>query len=103
MGKKSKGYRSKTRALLRKKPREKGKISLSKLLQDYHPGDRVCIRIDSGVHKGMPHRGFQGKIGTIAEKRGRAYIVEIPMGGKKRSVVIARPEHLQSYEGEEHA
>lgn len=102
MVKKSKGYRSKTRSLLRKKPRERGKIGLSKLLQDYHPGDRVCIRIDSGVHKGMPHRRFQGKIGTIAEKRGRAYVVEILMGNAKR-IVIARPEHLQSYEGEEHA
>jgi len=58
--------------------------------------------IDSGVQKGMPHRRFQGKIGTIAEKRGRAYVVEIPVGKEKRSV-IARPEHLQSYKGEEHA
>jgi len=102
MVKKSKGYRSRTRSLLRKKPREKGKVGLSKLLQDYHPGDRVCIRIDPGVHKGMPHRRFQGKIGTITEKRGRAYIVEILTGNQKRNV-IARPEHLQSYEGEKHA
>jgi len=58
--------------------------------------------IDSGVQKGMPHRRFQGKIGTIAEKRGRAYVVEILTGDEKRNV-IARPEHLQSYEGEEHA
>jgi large subunit ribosomal protein L21e len=50
----------------------------------------------------MPHRRFQGKIGTIAEKRGRAYVVEILTGDEKRNV-IARPEHLQSYEGEEHA
>jgi len=102
MVKKSKGYRSKTRSLLRKKPREKGKIGLSKLLQNYNIGDKVCVKIDSSVHKGMPHRRFQGKIGTIAEKRGRAYIVEILMGKEKRNV-IARPEHLQPYEGEEHA
>ncbi len=99
---KSKGYRSKTRSLLRKKPREKGKVGLSKLLEDYHLGDRVCIRIDPSVHKGMPHRRFQGKIGTIAERRGRAYVVEILMGNEKRKT-IARPEHLQSYKGEEHA
>ena len=102
MVKKSKGYRCKTRSLLRKKPRERGKIGLSRLLQDHHVGDRVCITIDPSVHKGMPHRRFQGKIGTIAEKRGRAYIVEILMGNEKRNVV-ARPEHLQTYEGEKHA
>jgi len=102
MARKSKGYRSRTRSLLHKKPREKGKVGLSKLLQDYNPGDRVCIRIDPGIHKGMPHRRFQGRIGTIAEKRGRAYVVEILTGNEKRNI-IARPEHLQPYEGEEHA
>jgi len=102
MARKSKGYRSRTRSLLRKKPREKGKVGLSKLLQDYNLGDRVCIRIDPGVHKGMPHRRFQGKIGTIVERRGRACVVEILTGNEKRNV-IARPEHLQPYEGEEHA
>ena len=64
---KSKGYRARTRSLLRRKPRERGKISLSKILYNYKPGDKAVIKIDPSVHKGMPHRRYQGKIGVIVK------------------------------------
>jgi large subunit ribosomal protein L21e len=91
----SKGYRSRTRTLFRKKPREKGKVGLSRLLRTYNPGDKVMIRIDSSVHKGMPHRRYHGRIGVIKAKRGRSYIIEVDVGKQTRTV-IARPEHIES-------
>jgi large subunit ribosomal protein L21e len=90
----SKGYRSGTRRLLKKEPREHGKTSLSKLLREYQLGNRVIVRIDSSVQKGMPHRRFHGKIGTIIEKRGRSYVVSVPQGDAVKEI-IARPEHLE--------
>jgi len=90
----SKGYRSGTRKLLKKEPRERGKIKMSKLLREYKPGNRVVVRIDPSVQKGMPHKRFHGKIGTVTEKRGRSYLVAVSQGNAVKEI-IARPEHLE--------
>ncbi len=95
---KSKGYRSRTRRLLSKKPREGGKISISRILHNYSPGEKVCIKIDSGVHKGMPHRRYHGKIAIVKEKRGRNYMLKVGIGNMTK-LLIARPEHLKPHEG----
>lgn len=95
---KSKGYRAGTRRLLKKKPRERGKIRLSKLLYEYDPGSQVVIKIDPSVQKGMPHRRYHGKIGTIVNKRGRGYVVSVAQGEAVKEIVV-RSEHLEPYEG----
>ncbi len=90
----SKGYRRKARSLLSKKPREHGKIALSRILYEYQPGDRVVIKIDPSVHKGMPHRRYQGKVGIIVSRRGRAYEVNVTQGDAIKEIIV-RPEHLR--------
>jgi large subunit ribosomal protein L21e len=90
---KSKGYRKRTRSLLRKKTREHGKLSLSKLLQEYKPGNKVVIKIDSSIHKGMPHRRYHGKVGVIVAKRGKSYEINITQGDCVKEIIV-RPEHL---------
>ncbi len=94
--KKSKGYRARTRCLLKKAPRERGKIKLSKLLHEYPPNSSVVIKIDPSVQKGMPHRRYYGKIGTIKEKRGRSYVVSVTQGNAVKEIIV-RPEHLEPY------
>ena len=94
----SKGYRAGTRRLLKKAPREKGKLKLSKLLYEYQPGSQVIIKIDSSVQKSMPHRRFHGKIGTVVNKRGRAYVVSVPQGDAVKEIIV-RSEHLEPCEG----
>lgn len=94
MGRKAKGYRARTRSLLRKKPRERGKIGLSKVLHEYKPGEKVVINLDPSVHKGMPHRRYHGRTGVITVKRGRAYVIEVTQGDATKEI-IARPEHLK--------
>ncbi|MEM2101935.1 MAG: 50S ribosomal protein L21e [Candidatus Bathyarchaeia archaeon] len=89
----SKGYRCRTRSLLRKEPREKGKIGLSKLLRGYQPGEKVLIKINPTIHKGMPHRRYHGRIGIVIDKRGRAYAVNVTQGDATRKIIV-RPEHL---------
>ena len=93
MGRKAKGYRRKTRYLLKRKPRERGKTGLSKLLREYEADEKVVVKLDPSVHKGMPHRRYHGRIGVIAEKRGKSYVVNVSQG-KAIKEIIVRPEHI---------
>lgn len=95
---KSKGYRAKTRRLLKKEPRERGKTRISKILHEYTPGSRVVVKIDPSVHKGMPHRRYHGKIGTVISKRGRSYIISVTQGDAVKEIIV-KPEHLEPYAG----
>lgn len=91
--KRSKGYRTKTRTIFRRHPRDRGKIALGRLLIAYSPGQMVRISVNPAVHKGMPHRRYHGRVGIVAEKRGRSYVIEVASGKSPRSI-IARPEHI---------
>ena len=92
----SKGYRRRTRSLLRKRARDKGKIGLSKILREYNLGDRVVVKLDPSVHKGMPHRRFHGRVGVVKSKRGQAYIVNVTQGKTDKDIIV-RPEHLEPF------
>jgi len=95
--KKSKGYRAKTRSLLRKKPRDRGKSGLSKILYDYKIGDKVAIKTDPSVHKGIPHRRYHGKIGIITDKRGKSYVISVKQGNAAKEITV-RPEHINPHQ-----
>lgn len=96
MVRKSKGYRSRTRKILRKRPRERGKSGLGRILRRYEPGSKVCIKIDPSFHKGMPHRRYHGRIGEVKGVRGRSYIVGVKVGGEEKQLIV-RPEHLEPW------
>jgi large subunit ribosomal protein L21e len=87
---KSRGYRRKTRARFRAKPRS----PLGALLREYKVGDRVVIDVDSRQTKGMPHRRFQGSVGSIEEIRRRSLVIDVPVGDKVKQV-ISRLEHVK--------
>jgi large subunit ribosomal protein L21e len=93
LGRKAKGFRRKTRYLLKRKPRERGKTGLSKVLREYEPEEKVVIKLDPSVHKGMPHRRFHGKIGVIANKRGGSYVINVTQGNATKEIIV-RPEHI---------
>ena len=91
--KRSKGIRNRNRTLLRRKPRDRGKNPLGRILTAYTLGQMVAISINPSIQKGMPHRRYHGRVGAIIEKRGRAYVVSITTGKYPRQI-IARPEHI---------
>ena len=93
MVKRSRGIRSKSRHILRKKPRTRGISTITKALQEFEKGEDVNISIDSSFHKGMPHPRFHGYTGKIEGMQGDAYLVGINVG-KKHKTLIIRPEHL---------
>ena len=97
--KKSKGYRCGTRRLLTKDPRTRGKMKLSKLLYDYQPGSQVVVKIDSSVHKGMPHKRYHGRVGTVINKRGRSYVVSVSQGDAVKEIIV-RPEHIEPFKSD---
>lgn len=97
MVKASQGLRRRTRSLLRKDVRERGAIPpLSYLMVEYRVGDKVCIVPNPAIHSGLPHRRYYGKVGTVVGMRGRAYIVEVFLGDKKKTLFIP-PEHLRPH------
>jgi len=87
------GFRAKTRKKLRKKARNKGKISTSRLMQSFKIGERVIIAHEAAIHKGMPHPKFKSKTGVVVGKQGRTYMVQFKDGGKTKKV-LAAPVHL---------
>ena len=98
MVRKSRGYRSSTRHIFRKKPRQRGKIGLSRVLQSYKIGDRVVIKVEPSLQKAMPHRRFHGRVGIVKQIRGRSYMIAVASGSKEKQV-ITRPEHLRLFTG----
>jgi len=90
----SKGFRRGSRKVLKKKARERGMQPLGRLLHKYTKGDKVVVKIDPSVHGGMPHHRYQGKVGTVVEQRGQAYVVEIRESTKNKDLII-RPEHIR--------
>lgn len=77
-----------------KRPRERGLAPVSRSVQEFPTGTRVTIVIAPEVHKGQPHHRYQGRVGVIYGRMGRAYMVQIKDGGKIKKIV-AGPEHLR--------
>lgn len=100
MVKAPKGYRHRTRKLLKKDVREKGAVPpLSLIMRKYEVGERVHIIINPSITAGMPHRRYHGKTGVVVGMRGKAYIVKVTVGGKEKTLFV-RPEHLRPYSEE---
>ena len=92
---KSHGMRTKSRRVMKKDIREKGMPSASKVLQEFNKGEKVIIKIDSAVVKGMPYKRFQGREGFVLGKQGKCFVVKIKDGNKEKTV-LANPVHLKA-------
>jgi len=79
----------------REKYRNPAKLTVNRLVQNFAEGQKVALVVSSNSQRGMPFRRFHGLTGTVIEKRGRAYVVEIYDQNCKKTV-IARPEHLKA-------
>jgi large subunit ribosomal protein L21e len=88
----SRGYRRRTRSLLTKdSTSEQG---LSYVMREYNVNDKVVIKINPSIVKGMPHRRFHGKIGTVEKVMRRSLLIDVKVGDKIKKV-IARLEHIK--------
>ena len=88
------GARRKTRSIMRKPLRERGKASVDRYFQKFSEGDKVCLKAEPSVQKGMYFRRFHGKTGVIKSMRGNCYYVSITDINKEK-VLIIHPTHLK--------
>ena len=88
---KSHGARKRTRG----KFRNPARLTVNDFLREYSAGQKVALVVNSSSQKGMPFRRFHGLTGTILEKRGRAFVVEV-FDKDKKKIITARPEHLKA-------
>ena len=94
MVKASKGIMEKSRQKLRRRVRERGLSPITRALRSFQLGEKATIVIDSSLQSGWPHHRFHGLTGTVVEKRGRAYVLDVRFGGKIKQAIVA-PEHLK--------
>ena len=88
----SNGFRHKSRSVLTKRqPR-----GVSFLLREYHEGDKALVIIDSRQHKGMPHRRYHGKVGTVRNVGRRAVTLDVKLGEKTKTL-ITRFDHIKPF------
>ncbi|MAE13282.1 50S ribosomal protein L21e [Candidatus Woesearchaeota archaeon] len=88
------GFRRKTRFKLQKNIRDKGKTSLRNYLQTFEVGEKVTLKAEPAIQKGMHFPRFNGKTGVITCKKGTCYEVSIK-DGKKEKPLIVHPVHLR--------
>ncbi len=89
------GPRKKTRYKLKKALRRRGIAPATSVIQTFEIGEHVHIVCEPSIQKGMPHRRFHGKTGTVLGQQGRAWMLRIQDGNASK-VVIARPQHLKA-------
>ncbi len=90
----SHGFRHKSRSIMTKN-RNRG---VSFLLQEYEQGDRALVIIDPRQHKGLPHRRYHGKVGTVITVGKRSLILNVKLGNKIKTL-ITRYDHVKPFGG----
>lgn len=94
MAKRVGGFRRKTRSKLKKNVRERGKISIRKYFQSFNIGDKVILKAEPAVQKGMYFPRYHAKHGVVKGKAGKCYEVMIN-DQKKEKTLIVHPVHLK--------
>lgn len=73
--------------------RTKGKVSLRKMLQTFKEGEKVVLKAEPGIQKGLYFRRFHGTTGVIIKKLNTCYEVAIKDQNKAKTVIV-HPVHL---------
>jgi len=87
------GNRRKTRYKMKKPVSAKGKLPISKILQNFEEGDKVLLKAEPSYQKGLFCLRFHGKIGEVVGKQGKCYLVSIK-DGKTKKELITHPIHM---------
>ncbi|MBI2140699.1 hypothetical protein HYU14_07290 [Candidatus Woesearchaeota archaeon] len=88
------GARRKSRHMLLRHYKERGKISLSKYFQSFKDGDRVQLLLNSASPEGTFFRRFYGKSGIVTGKRGRCFEIALHDRGNNKTIIV-HPIHLR--------
>ncbi len=86
--------RRKSRSKLKQHYKDKGKVPLSRYFQKFIIGDKVVLKANLAVSKGMYLPRFHGKIGTVTGKKGRCFQIAVKNGSKQK-IFNVHPVHLK--------
>ncbi len=92
------GYRARTRHMFSLGFRQGGVINLSTYLKPVKVGDLVDIVANPAIHKGMPHKYYHGRTGTVFNVTPHAVGVEVNKAVRTRVVrkrLHVRIEHVR--------
>merc|ERR1711985_4028 len=95
---KSEGYRCCTRDMFSRPFRKNGMPNLTTYLTTFKLGDMVDIKANSAIQKGMPHKFYHGRTGTVWNVTRRAIGVEVNKVHRQKQLVKrihVRVEHLR--------
>lgn len=90
------GLRRKTRYKMQRDKRQKGKLNQRRFLQEFAIGDKILLKPDSIVQKGMFEPRYIGRVAVVSKKVGGCYEVLL----KDNSVIktlIVHPIHMVKY------
>jgi ribosomal protein L21E len=88
------GNRRKTRHLMKKNVRDRGKLSLTRFFTEFAVGDKVKLLAEPAYQKATFFLRFYGKNAIVQGRRGNCYEVSIRDGGKIKTL-ITHPVHLR--------
>ena len=91
-GGRSHGFKHKSRSIMTKRTIR----GVSFLLREYHVGDKALVIIDPRQHKGLPHRRYHGKVGTVNSVGRRSITLGIKLGNKTKTL-ITRFDHIKPF------
>jgi large subunit ribosomal protein L21e len=86
--------RRKTRHLFQKSKKQRGKISIKNFLQSFKIGEKVLLKAEPAIQKGMYFRRFHGKTGEVLGKQGSNYKIKLKIKNKIKQI-LAHPVHLR--------
>ncbi len=86
--------RRKTRKKWSRPIKEKGRLNITRYMQEFKNGDRVVLKAEPSYQEGLYYRRFHGRAGVVQSKQGNCYIVQIKDGAKLKSLIV-HPVHLK--------
>ncbi len=69
------------------------KLGITELIKNFTIGDKVII-MPKGNFKNIPHPRYKGRIGTVVERRGGAYVVKFDVSKSITRRIIVPQMHL---------
>ncbi len=85
----------KAKGITRKGP----KATINKILQEFHEGDKILIKIDSGEQGGMPDPRYHGFTGIVTGHQGKVVKIGLKNGGLEKELLV-NPIHLKQAQKE---
>jgi large subunit ribosomal protein L21e len=92
MAQKSQGSQQGARDKLSSSPRDK--TTVNEYLKEFEEGDKVLIKINSGVQEGRPHTRFHGRTAEVTGKQGDSYELKFKDGNVEKTLYVP-PIHLK--------